>query len=240
VPAVTGLPDAPFLLLAVYVGLTGTALWLTRRDGGSVRDLLSRVLRWRIGLRRWLLILLAQPVLALGIAAATGTLRTPSSGWAMAGLTYLLMVVVVGALLFNVWEEVGWTGFVQDRLMARYGLLRGSLLTAPLFVAIHLPLNFLPGWTWRSAAISIGAQLVAAPFLRYLLGTLWLDTGSLLAVGLLHASFNATGSLGAWVGGWQQIPAMMVLTLLVALVRRLSVRRRSAQPLVERPHETVH
>jgi hypothetical protein len=44
----------------------------------------------------------------------------------------------------------------------------------------------------------------------------------LLAVGLLHASFNATGSLGAWVGGWQQIPATVVLALIVAAARRLS------------------
>jgi hypothetical protein len=63
----------------------------------------------------------------------------------------------------------------------------------------------MPGWTWTSVGISVGAQLVAAPFLRYLLGVQWVDTGSLLAFGLLHASFNTTGSLGAWVGGWQQI-----------------------------------
>src|SRR3712207_7670647 len=38
-------------------------------------------------------------------------------------------------------EEMSWTGFVQTRLMARHGLLRGALLTAiPVFV-IHLPLS---------------------------------------------------------------------------------------------------
>jgi hypothetical protein len=38
--------------------------------------------------------------------------------------------------------------------------------------------------------------LVSAPFFRYLIGTVLIDTsGSLLAAGLLHASFNASGAL---------------------------------------------
>lgn len=47
-----------------------------------------------------------------------------------------------------------------------------------------------------------------------------MDTGgSVLAVALLHASFNASGSMAA-TGGWQNIPAMIVLTLLVVAYRR--------------------
>jgi hypothetical protein len=37
-------------------------------------------------------------------------------------------------------------------------------------------------------------------------------------VGLLHASFNASGALSA-VDGWQYLPAMAVLALLVAAHR---------------------
>ena len=51
-------------------------------------------------------------------------------------LTYLLLLAV-GALTGNLWEETVWGGFVQGRLMARHGLLTGSLLTAlPVFL-IH-------------------------------------------------------------------------------------------------------
>jgi membrane protease YdiL (CAAX protease family) len=223
VPAVTGLPEAPFLLVTVYVGLAGSALLLTRWTGGrpAVRALLSGVLRWRFGVSRWIMLIAALPLLTVGIAAASGTLRTPDGGWTRTAIIYLVSVVVTGALLFNVWEELGWMGFVQSRLMQRRGLLVGSLLTAPLFVAIHLPLLFLPGWTWTGAGISIAALVVAAPFFRYVLGTQWVDTGgSLLAVGLLHASWNASGALDVMVGGWQHIAAMIVLTLVVAVLRR--------------------
>jgi uncharacterized protein len=51
--------------------------------------------------------------------------------------------------------------------------------------------------------------------------------GSLLAAGILHASFNASGKLG-FPGGWQFLPALLLLAAGVALVRRYQRRRVSA------------
>ncbi len=45
-------------------------------------------------------------------------------------------------IIINIGEEIAWTGFVQRRAMARWGLLGGSLVTALLFAGIHLPLAF--------------------------------------------------------------------------------------------------
>ena len=124
-----------------------------------------------------------------------------------------------------------WGGFVQGRLMARHGLLVGSLLTAVPFFLIHLPLAFENnGWqgtTWRDAFITWGVLLVAAPFQRYLIGTLLVDTGgSTLAAGLMHASINAAGAMVIVPGGWQMVPALILLTLGVVGYRNL--RGRSA------------
>jgi membrane protease YdiL (CAAX protease family) len=107
---------------------------------------------------------------------------------------------------------------VQARLMARHGLLVGSLLTAVPFFLIHLPLAFENnGWqgtTWRDAFITWGVLLVAAPFQRYLIGTLLVDTGgSTLAAGLMHASINAAGAMVIVPGGWQFVPALILLTI---------------------------
>ena len=89
--------------------------------------------------------------------------------------------LALGAVTGNLWEETVWGGFVQTRLMARHGLLVGSLLTAVPFFLIHLPLAFENhGWagtSWRDAAITWGVLLVAAPFMRYLIGMLLVDTG---------------------------------------------------------------
>jgi hypothetical protein len=69
--------------------------------------------------------------------------------------------------------------------------------------------------------VSLGALVVAAPFFRYLLGLHLRDTrGSLFAVGLQHAAFNGCAALAAVHGGWQYIPAMIVLTLVSAWVSR--------------------
>ena len=113
--------------------------------------------------------------------------------------------------------------------MSRRGLLVGSLLTAIPFALIHLPLAFeehgLKATTWGQAAATWALLIGAAPFVRYLVGMLLIDTGgSLLAVGLMHGSWNASSQLGAADGGWQFIPAVVVLTLLVAGYRLLRVR----------------
>ena len=204
--------------------LVGLAIAITRAtDGrGGVRQLFAGLLRWRLGWR-YLVLVVAMPVLTVGVATATGTFHAPPAGWVAVGLTYLFFLAV-GAVTGNLWEETVWGAFVQGRLMARHGLLVGSMLTAiPVFL-IHLPLAFeTNGWhgtTWRDALISWGVLLLAAPFQRYLIGTLLVDTGgSTLAAGLMHASINAAGAMAVIPGGWQHVPALIALTLATVAFR---------------------
>jgi membrane protease YdiL (CAAX protease family) len=222
-PLLAGVPADPFLLGLVFLGLLAPALLVSRLAGGpgAARRLLSRATRWRFGATRWAVILLGVPVLTLALAAATGTLDRPSGGVIAEIGSYLFATLVFGALILNVWEELAWGGFAQSRLMARHGLLVGSLLTAPLFAAIHVPLLFASGWTWRDVAVGFAVLLVAAPFYRYLLGMHLLDTGgSVLAIGVQHAAWNASGNLDGIDGEWQAIAAVVVLTVLVAVGRR--------------------
>jgi hypothetical protein len=108
-------------------------------------------------------------------------------------------------------------------MMQRHGLLAGSLLTAPWFVANHLPLSFLPAWTWHSAAINLGLLAVAAPVMRYLLGMHYLDTGAACSPSACrHAAFNASCGLG--LAGWEYVGGLVVLTVLVAAARRTTKR----------------
>jgi hypothetical protein len=56
-----------------------------------------------------------------------------------------------------------------------------------------------------------------------------LDTrGSLLAVGLQHAAFSASGGLGS--AGWEYAIGLIVLTGVVAGIRHVPLRRRSSTP----------
>ena len=141
-------------------------------------QLFAGLLRWRLGWR-YLVVVAAMPVLTAGVALASGTLDSPADGWVSVALTYL-MFLAVGAVTANLWEETVWGGFVQGRLMARHGLLAGSLLTAVPVFLIHLPLAFeTNGWSgtsWQDALVTWGVLLLAAPFQRYLIGILLIDT----------------------------------------------------------------
>ncbi|WP_298585281.1 CPBP family intramembrane glutamic endopeptidase [uncultured Kocuria sp.] len=230
-PLLAGLPMEPFLLLMTYVALLGSALLATRlADGpGGIRRLLGRAFAWRFGAGRWAVVLLGMPVLTLALAAATGSLRAPPAGWAAEAGWYLFNTLVFGALVLNLWEETAWGGFLQSRLTARHGLAFAAVLTALPFAAVHLPLYLAEGWSGETAR-NLALLVLLAPVYRYLLGLHLLDTGgSVLAIGIQHAAWNAAGSLGAVEGEWQAIVAVVLLTVLLALERRL--RGRGTRPL---------
>jgi uncharacterized protein len=222
--AIAGLDLMPAKLaeLLLLVGLAAAVAHAADQRPG-VRQLFAGLLRWRLGWR-YVLLVAAMPLLTVATGLVTGTLQSPADGWAGVVVKYLFFLAV-GAVTANLWEETVWAGFVQGRLMARHGLLLGSLLTAvPVFV-IHLPLAFeMNGWagtTWQSAFLSWGVLLVAAPFQRYVIGTLLVDTdGSTLAAGLLHASINAAGAMVVVPAGWQVVPALILLTIGVVAYRR--------------------
>jgi uncharacterized protein len=229
-------------ILAELVYLLAAAVLVTHWTSGGpgVRRLLAGVLRWRIGPARFLLVLGAVPLLTLAVAAATGDFHPPADGWTALVVTYLVKTVVLGALLGNVWEETAWTGVVQARLMRRYGLLAGSVLTAVPFALIHLPFAFqehgLRATTAGQAAVTFAMTAGAALIYRYLIGTVFADTGgSLLAVGLLHASWNASGSLAAVDGPVPSIVATVLLTLLAAAYRTIRRSRPTADASSHQP-----
>ena len=145
---------------------------------------------------------------------------------------FLIGAYGVGGPLLTVYVTVSLPALVTTvvGLAFTYLGLLGSALAVTWVIggrpAVLLPLQFAAGWTWASVALGVVALAVVAPFFRYLLGeTLHATGGSLLAVGILHAAFNVSGQLG-FPGGWQVLPALVVLALAVGLVRRFRPRFR--------------
>lgn len=212
IPVVADLPVEPFLLLLVYVVYLGGAVLVARRTGpGGIRRLFAGVLRWQIGWRSWAVVAGALPLTTLAVALVTGTLSAPADGWPATVGSYLFVTFVFGALILNIFEETAWQGLVQRNLTRDHGPLRAAMLTSVPFALVHLPLSFVGDATMTEALVATALLLVFAPAMRYLMGRIDLATGgSLLAVGVMHASFNASGQLGV-TGEWQHIAGMALV-----------------------------
>ena len=192
-------------MLSVF-GLALPAFLVTAATGGKagVRDLLRRCLRWRVGVRWYLIALFGLlAVTLLGAIPFLGVVPFEAlvGNW-MLPFTVFLPGVLVPFVLVNVWEELGWTGFLQHTLQERHGPVLASAIVAPAFALIHLPGFFAAGFIidettplsqFPAVLLQVSILAVAAIFFRVLV--LWLYNGfghSVLIVALFHSAFNMT------------------------------------------------
>jgi membrane protease YdiL (CAAX protease family) len=226
------LPTAPFVVVTTLVAVLVPALVITRITDGreAARRLLTSAADFRFGLRWYLLAVLGVPLLATAITVAFYGAPAAGTSVAWAIVAGLLVQTVVGLLLINLGEEVGWMGFVQARLQARRGPLVAALLTAPLFMLQHVTL-LVDSLDVGALVVLALAIVVMAPF-RMTLAWVWNRTGSLFAVGLVHAAGNAV-AVGSGFGlgmlqrlypgrnvGSMHILAFLVLGIAVAVATR--------------------
>jgi uncharacterized protein len=160
------------------------------RGRPGLRDLLSRVVRARIGLR-WYALIFGLPVLmcaiALGImmALGSGVALPNAAAWRELPERFIFIFLFIG-----LGEEPGWRGFALPRLQERQTPLIASLILAPIWALWHLPLmgNEFP------------AAVIPAFLISLLGGTLiqtWLfnrTKGSVFAQMLFHATVNTVGA----------------------------------------------
>ena len=225
------LPQEPFALGTTLLVMLPAALWVTAVADGrpAVRALLRRAVRWRFGAGWWAAVLLALPVLTLTVGLVAGAgLQTRDL---LATLGWGASSVVTAVLLVHLWEETVWAGFFQGRLEQRHGFLPAAALTAVPFAAVHLPLSLIGDLAPGRLALSIGGLFVLGVLMRLLVGaTVRGAAGSLLAAGLVHATFNASNNEGNLVddllGGGQPSLYAVVAAALFTAGALLAVRNR--------------
>jgi len=188
----------PIAVLAMLVGPSVTGILLTGLVSGraGLRELLSRLLKWRVGVRWYAVALLPAPLLAVTLIFAL----SQTCPIFTADKKVVILLAGIAAGFTTVLEELGWTGFAVPRLRLRYSILTTSLIVGVLWAAWHfLQVLFVSGI--YSGAVSLAlflplnffsssvAQLTAY---RVLLVWIYDRTKSLLVTTLMHASFTAS------------------------------------------------
>jgi membrane protease YdiL (CAAX protease family) len=189
--------QAPYDLLGHLVGSAIPAFIVAAAVHGQlgVRDLLARCLRWRVGLG-WYLVAIVGPViltLVLAIAlegeAPVAALR---EDWPKL-LTATLPSFLFAFVLSNFFEEIGWTGFLFDRLQGRHRPLSAATLVWLPFSLVHLPGFIVEGGSLTEGLLLLG--FLAVPQLASRVIVAWIYNNSLrslLLVGLFHSAYNVT------------------------------------------------
>jgi membrane protease YdiL (CAAX protease family) len=166
----------PALAAVIVAALTDGRLGL--------RELLGRLVRWRVG-ARWYAVALGLPmVLALtaaGLHLLLGAQTSVNFG-ELSVLNFVVFVLIVG-------EELGWRGYALPRLLAERSALVASLILGALWGAWHLPTFFVAGAPQYGLSFSAFVLLTMA--YSIVIGWVYLHArGSVLVASLMHGAIN--------------------------------------------------
>jgi membrane protease YdiL (CAAX protease family) len=171
--------------------LAGVLLTFLMDGRAGWRDLLTRLRRWRVGVRWYAVALLTAPAvttLTLLALSLTSPAFLPGIITSEDKASLLLTGIAIG-LLVPVFEELGWTGFATPRLRRRHGVLGTGLAMGLLWGTWHLPLFAASAASSGGIppALFMAAMLFAwLPPYRVLMVWVYDRTGSLLLAMLMH------------------------------------------------------
>ena len=186
------------LAMVMPLGPSIAGLLLTGLVSGRVgfRELVSRLLKWKVGARWYAVALLTAP---LSTVVVLLVFLLFSSEYAPSILTSddkaaLILLGIGGGLMVGFCEELGWTGFAIPRMRLRYSLLTTGLIVGLLWGLWH----FLMFWESDSFSGAFPLVLLLArlfswlPAYRVLMVWVHDHTESLLVVMLMHVSLVVT------------------------------------------------
>jgi hypothetical protein len=189
----------PIALPMMVLGPSVSGVLLTGLIAGrrGLRDLQSRLLKWRVGACWYAAAILTAPLYfaAAMLALAVFSREFLPGIFTTDGKVSFLVRGIAVALLAGIVEELGWTGFAVPTLRRRYGPVATGLIVGVLWGVWHV----LPK-IWGAAAHDLVAYLpadlssaiVGLAGYRILMVWLYDRTGSLLLAMLMHMGLTAS------------------------------------------------
>jgi membrane protease YdiL (CAAX protease family) len=230
---------------ASLLGPSVAALIVTGATEGraGIGRLLRRFVRWRVGFRWYLFVLVGLPaVMVLGTLLRPGALASFDISALPSAIAYLgafAFMVVLGGPLF---EEPGWRGFALPRLQRLHGPLVGGLILGSLWALWHLPGFLVPQKLPPSGTVMDFVRFALALIaLAYIIQWVFNNTGGSVFMAILtHATWNTFYSAvlveafpaPAVVGSYLNltIAAWALVLVIIAVTRgRLGYRPEASQ-----------
>jgi membrane protease YdiL (CAAX protease family) len=227
--------DALIMFPVMEVGVCLAGITLTGLIDGrrGLRDLFSRIGRWRAG-ARWYAPLLIPLALILAVLLSLSALLTPDFA------PKIFPIGILFGLVAGFFEEIGWMGYAFPKMRSKRSALTTGIVLGVLWGLWHLPVvDYLGaasphGAYWLPFFLAFIAVLTA---MRVLIVWVYSNTGSVLLAQLMHAS--STGFLvvlspshvsPAQEALWYAVYAA-ALWIVVALVAAAFGKRLVQQPM---------
>jgi len=220
---------SPLLLAVVFLGVFGpgiAGIIMTYREQGKEggRDFWRRVFDFRrISLKWYLLILLIYPILHLIAITINHWLGGAPPEFVFIkesmAMPIGILAVVILYLLQSALEELGWRGYMLDRLQAIWNPVKASLVLGVIHALWHLPLFWMVGTNQSRYLSGVEFTLFVVFVVAGSFYNTWCyndNNRSTLAVILLHTVANLSLDTFILAGRGEYI--FKIVTALTAVV----------------------
>lgn len=176
----------------MLIGPCFASLFLTAITEGKtgLRKLKSRIFKWKVSAKWYLISILIPPCLILITLLLLKNIVSPE---------FIPNFFFIG-LLFGIpagfFEEIGWTGYAFPKLRLRNSFMKSSVLLGFIWGLWHLPvIDFLGAASPHGRYLWLFglAFIVAMAAIRVLISWIYTNTNSVLLAQFMHAV--STGSL---------------------------------------------
>jgi membrane protease YdiL (CAAX protease family) len=220
-------PFGPFLAALIMASVTGGL--------GGLKELASRCLRWRVGLKWYAAALFVPAAIALATVSFHILLGAPMPTAAQLGPWYSLFLLFPVAMIdAPLGEETGWRGYAMPRFPAGRSPLANTLILAVLVAGWHVPIALSGGSLAAPYLIGAIASAVVTNWVYYnahesaLFAILYHSAANTMGM-YLFSMFPASDLVRLF---WLLAAVNWVAAVVVVVVAGPSLVRTPAQPEV--------